>query len=88
MLILARMEHGRERREWIEIVVRGEVICIGAVQVKGKRVRIGIDAPRSVRIERVHTLGRDLPSKNPQAVIREVYEKDQSRRKRMGMRSA
>mgnify|MGYP000225653210 CR=1 FL=1 len=42
MLILARMQHEHGNKEWIEISIGDEIVCVGVVQVKGNRVRIGI----------------------------------------------
>ena len=42
MLILARMQHEHGNKEWIEISIGDEIVCVGVVQVKGNRVRIGV----------------------------------------------
>lgn len=87
MLILARMQHEHGNKEWIEISIGGEIVCVGVVQVRGNRVRIGVDASRSVKIERVRTR-TGLPSENRQAVIREVTESEHSKQKRLAARVA
>lgn len=51
MLILTRCEN--------EKILIGKDIKITILQVKGKQIRIGIDAPKSMRIMREEVIERD-----------------------------
>jgi carbon storage regulator len=58
------------RRVGEEIIINGEV-CITVVAVRGDKVRIGVTAPRSVRVDRreVHARRAALPGKQPVTVL-------------------
>lgn len=77
MLAISRHEQcKRGHCQWIELVVRGEVVYIGVTSVKGKKVRLCFDGPPAAKIGRVFTSNGEIPSQQPSAVVREMEARD------------
>jgi carbon storage regulator len=55
MLVLTRRVNER--------IVIGDDITVTVLEVRGDQVRIGIEAPRDVKVFREEVLNRDAPSK-------------------------
>lgn len=53
MLVLTRRVNER--------IVIGDDITLTVLEVRGDQVRLGIDAPRDVKVFREEVLGRDTP---------------------------
>ena len=59
MLVLSRMKD--------EVIVIGESIRITIVEVRGEKVRIGIDAPRDVSVHRLEVF--EAIKRDPKTVV-------------------
>jgi len=54
MLVLTRRVNER--------IVIGDDVTVTVLEVRGDQVRLGIDAPRDVKVFREEVLGRDAPA--------------------------
>ena len=58
-----------------EQILIGSDVCVTVVSIKGNRITLGVDAPRSVRVDRAELAAREVPDE-PVAVPAATFVED------------
>ncbi len=61
------------RRTGEQVVIAGEIV-VRVVAIEGNKVRLGIDAPRSVRVDREEIYHRRMLEENHEAPVMDEIE--------------